>query len=192
MTSLAWLCVVAAMVFIIWRSAKSPKYSAQVQNQKKNRDDALERREIIKTFGSFIEKNPPLPTRIEDVNVLPYPKDKILDSLMVEIAFAQTEEECDHLEGGAVFLAQYQEGVGIEALEMLGLDIAKLSEAKTPEEIQRQAIQIAEASKKNEGRFEAFNQLVETDLERIRKLANAARRLRKQLPAEKKKELQGF
>ena len=36
---------------------------------------------IISDFAALMERNPPVPTRIEDTSVLPHPKEAILEAL---------------------------------------------------------------------------------------------------------------
>ena len=66
---------------------------------------------IIQDYGAFIERNPPLPTRIEDTSVLPHPKAAILEALIFEIEQGHPKHVDDMLRFGAISLAQYQRGV---------------------------------------------------------------------------------
>jgi len=84
------------------------------------------RKKIIQDYGALMERNPPLPTRIEDVSALPHPKETILDALLIEIGQKHPKHIDEMLQVGAVSLAQYQGGVGDEPLEMLGMDVSKL------------------------------------------------------------------
>jgi len=81
---------------------------------------------IIQDYGAFIERNPPLPTTIEDTSVLPHPKAAILEALIFEIEQGHPKHADDMLRFGAISLAQYQPGVGREPLD-LGTDARDLS-----------------------------------------------------------------
>jgi len=135
---------------------------------------------IIQDFGAFIEQHGPLPTRIEDVSCLPYPKQKILNALIATAAYTDDVKMRDSLETGAMLLAQYQDGVGNQPLEMMGVDITKLPLPKTLEESKKQAKFLVEMEAKTKERFNHFQQLVDADLKNIKGLIAAARTTRKE------------
>jgi hypothetical protein len=114
-----------------------------------------------------MEHNPPLPTRIEDVSVLPHPKEMILDALLMEIRRGHPTHLNEMMKVGAISLAQYQPGVGNEPLEYLGMDIGKLPRTKDLEALRTQAKLLAEAQIKTQDRFNEFSKLVQDDLRRI-------------------------
>ena len=149
---------------------------------------AIGREKIIREYGGFIERDAPLPTHIEDVSVLPYPKEIILSALLLEITrrdVAQTEA----LRICARDLAQFQPGVGREPLEMLGVDLAKLpSPPRNDIKGWRSYLRfVAEAKGNTRSRFEEFNKLVEDDLGRINSQIEAAVALSRAMPKEQKK-----
>jgi hypothetical protein len=122
------------------------------RDQRDGRDRALQlaaadRQRIIQDYGALIERNPPLPTRVEDVCVLPHPKTAILDALTCEIIIGHPKQVNDALRVAATGLAQYQRGVGLVALEMIGT--------------------------KNQDRFKKFDKLVQDDLRLINSLIAA-------------------
>jgi hypothetical protein len=116
-------------------------------------------RKIINDYGALMERCPPRSTRIEDVSMLPHPKEAILDALLSQIGRGQSKHMDDMLRVGAIYLAQYQSGVGDEPLENPGMIRGKLPRAGGLDEIR------AEAERRE--RFDQFNKLVESDLRRI-------------------------
>jgi len=182
------LIVIAIAAYFLMR----PKASSNVADTKilENQKAAARRKDVIGDFGAFLEQRPNLPTRIEDVTVLPHPKEEILDALMLEIARGHPNMN-EWLEVSATFLAQYQPGVGKEPLDMLGADFSALPETHDLEELRKQAIKMVVSEEKTRGRFEEFNKLVQQDLQRISKLTAAAVILREQMPEEQKARVLG-
>ena len=121
----------------------------------------VDRLRIIQDYGALMERNPPLPTRIEDVSVLPHPKAAILDALIFEIGQEHPKHIDDMLRFGAISLAQYQRDVGREPLEMLGTDARNL-----PRKLAEQK-HLAEVLSKMQDRFKKFDELAQTDLRLI-------------------------
>jgi hypothetical protein len=120
--------------------------------------------QIIGAFGSLMQRNPPLPTRIEDVSVLPYPKDVILRALLEEMRGAHPKRMLDDMQVAALSLAQYQQGIGKVPVEMLGADLAKLPKTSDLDALRREARQLVGAA----DRFAGFDKLVKDDMRRIR------------------------
>ena len=116
---------------------------------------------IIQDYGAFIERNPPLPTRIEDTSVLPHPKAAILEALIFEIEQGHPKHVDDMLRFGAISLAQYQRGVGREPLEVLGTDARDLPPQLAGEK------HLAELLTKMQDRFKKFDELLQNDLRLI-------------------------
>jgi hypothetical protein len=121
----------------------------------------VDRLRIIQDYGALMERNPPLPTRIEDVAVLPHPKAAILDALIFEIGQGHPKHIDDMLRFGAISLAQYQRDVGREPLEMLGTDARNLPRKLAEEK------HLAEVLTKMQDRFKKFDELAQTDLRLI-------------------------
>ena len=116
---------------------------------------------IIQDYGAFIERNPPLPTRIEDTSVLPHPKAAILEALIFEIEQGHPKHVDDMLRFGAISLAQYQRDVGRDPLEMLGTAARDLPPKLAEEK------HLAELLTKIQDRFKKFDELVQDDLRLI-------------------------
>jgi hypothetical protein len=133
-----------------------------------------DRETIIQDYGALIERKPPLPTRIEDVSALPYPKTTILDALLFELGQGHPEHITEMLRVGAISLAQYQPGVGREPLEMLGIEVSRLPVTLA------EAKRLAPTPSKMQYRFKEFDRLVQDDLRSI-KSRIAAAEARKQI-----------
>ena len=164
-----WHCSSAAEVSIvlneaIGRTEASPATTAQ-PSAKQARQPSRET--IISDYGAFMEHNPPLPTRIEDVSVLPHPKEMILDALLMEIGRGHPENLDAMMQLGARCLAQYQPGVGTEPLEKFGMDISKFPPTSDLEALRAEANLMVEAQSKTGNRFNEFSKLVEDDLRRM-------------------------
>jgi hypothetical protein len=114
---------------------------------------------VINDYGALMQRRPPRSTRIEDVSMLPHPKEIILDALLSQIGKGQSKHMDDMLRVGAMYLAQYQSGVGNEPLENLSVIKGRLPRANGLIEIR------AEAQRRSA--FDRFNKLVEADLRRI-------------------------
>lgn len=86
--------------------------------------------EMIADFAALMERSPPLPTRIEDVSALPYPKEAILTALVrALLSRSYTEKMEEYLKIALTSLPQYQNGVGQKPIEMLE-DIDKFNRFK--------------------------------------------------------------
>ena len=124
----------------------------------------------------LMQNNVSLTTTIKDLSVLPYPKEIILDAILLELARGPSEHMTNSLSVGAISLAQYQPGVGEKPLKMLDVDEfpSANDEAAMTALIQRLARPEAEA---NKARFDSFNRVVEEDLKKINAKVAAAREL---------------
>lgn len=151
---------------------------------------ALDREKIINEYGRFVERRPPIPTRIEDVSVLPYPKETILSALLLEITRGDVNRT-EALRVCARDLALFQAGVGREPLEMLGIDISETSPPPPSdiEALRAYARLIVEVEGKTRSRFEQFTKLVEADLVRIDAQIEAAVLVSHAIPEEQKKRI---
>ncbi len=155
-----------------------------------NWETSLNRNKIITEYGEFIERHAPVPTRIEDVSVLPYPKETILSALLLEIVRGDVLQ-IQVLRVCARFLAQFQAGVGCEPLEMIGVDIANLAmpPVNDPEAWQAYLRIICEAEGKTRSRFDEFYKLVEEDLGQIDAQIEVAVALSQEMPEMQKKKV---
>ena len=121
-------------------------------------------RKIVEDYGIFVQRDAPLPTRIEDASVLPHAKNVIMDAIFREMARAKNDDIREFLKIGAIFLAQFQQGVGHEPLEMLGMDISKLPSTQDPQKLRREIAMVLASQEKTAKRFEAFNQIVQAEI----------------------------
>ena len=156
-----------------------------------NQQAVREREKVINEYGAFIARCPSLPTRIEDVSVLPHSKETILNALLLEIARGHTPHMNAAMVGLAMCLAQYQPGVGSEPLEMLGMNLAKLPVTDDLETFRAQAERFLAAEEKTRPLFDEFNKLVAKDLDQINAKIAAAERLRREVPEEQKMRVLG-
>ena len=83
--------------------------------------------EIVNNFGTIIDATQP--GTFYDVAALPYEKDEIREALLAAISLTDDLNANNHLEGGMIYLTQYQEGVGPEPLSALPIDTSALSAA---------------------------------------------------------------
>jgi hypothetical protein len=182
-----WHCSSAAEVSIVLNEPLArTEVSPADTEQPSARSTRPSRETIISDYGAYMEHNPPLPTRIEDVSVLPHPKEMILDALLMEIRRGHPTHLNEMMKVGAISLAQYQPGVGNEPLEYLGMHISKLPRTKDLEALRTQAKLLAEAQIKTQDRFNEFSKLVQDDLRRISsKIAAAEPASPKRSPAER-------
>jgi hypothetical protein len=68
--------------------------------------------DVISDFGALLEKQTLALTDIADASLLPHPKEKILEAILAAVRVTRDRTLLNHLEAGAMFLAQYQAGVG--------------------------------------------------------------------------------
>jgi hypothetical protein len=130
---------------------------------------------IIRDYRAFMERTPSLPTRIEDVSALPYPKELILEALLLEIGREQLQDIEATMYVAAISLAQYQVGVGAKPLEMLGIDISKFPRTNDLKKLREQAKMFMDTQSRTKERFDHFNRLVEEDLRNITSKIAAAK-----------------
>ncbi len=125
---------------------------------------------IISDYSAFVGRHGPTPLRIEDVAVLPHSKDVILSALLNAVVPGDDKRN-DFLMSGAIFLAQFQPGVGSEPLYQGGFDLTAPLRQRTatndPAALRAKAeamVAKAEKFKEQAKRFEVFSVLVEQDL----------------------------
>lgn len=153
-----------------------------------SRQTAEERARIIADYGAFVERNPSGGGQIWDVKCLPYGKEAILDALCLEIVREHDEKRVEVLKVGALFLADYQDGVGDQPISMLGVDLTSKDPASLNDDEQR-ALAAKIADNPDRERFEANKLLVDKDLTDIQAKLLAAEQLRRDIPEEKKREI---
>ncbi len=80
---------------------------------------------VIKEFAKCIEKSARDSGDIKDASKLPFPREEILLSLIRRWKIEEDEKQREWLECGGIYLAYYQEGVGVEDLYTAGMDMDK-------------------------------------------------------------------
>jgi hypothetical protein len=126
---------------------------------------AKDAQKIIDDYGALIERSPPSPLRIEDVSMLPHPKEMILTAACLALARSGDDQKfVTALKYGAIGLAQYQPGVGDQPLHFFGFDLSKERDLPPEDAIERIT------ANPTEPRYKEFNALVEKDVERIKRI----------------------
>jgi len=144
---------------------------------KEHRRGAKEILRITSDFAAFLERNPKGLIDIWDVKSLPHDKDAILDAICLEIVAAGASPEddgrVDALKNVAVFLADFQEGVGDKPLSEVGVDLeSALASAKNADDIRAIVIRVADNLERE--RYKALQPLVRKNhLEILARLAAA-------------------
>ena len=134
----------------------------------------LSNEQIIRDYAGFMERHPPLPTRIEDASILPHQKELIFDALFLELEQRHPDLMLDFLQVAAMSLVQFQYNVGREPLEKLGMDVAKLPATNDLNMLREQAKLMVQAESRTCYRYNEFDQLVQDDLRFVRRKIAAA------------------
>jgi hypothetical protein len=90
-------------------------------NQEVNEDDDIS---VISAFGKCMEEDNGGFSTIKDVVKLPYQKEVILKSICRQFPIKKNYVLRDHMKAGLLYLASYQEGVGVEDLHPGGFDFS--------------------------------------------------------------------
>jgi hypothetical protein len=160
-----------------------------VSMTEENRREAEERLRIVSDYGEFIERNPPV-ANIWDVKYLPHDKETILDAICLEIVRQTDEKLLNALEVSAVFLAYFQEGVGVKPLSQLGVDLTSADRAsRSADDLKALAEQIA--GNPDRERYEALLPLVHENEQEISARLAAAKQIRREMPEDKKRKILG-
>jgi hypothetical protein len=155
-------------VFMLTRVSVSTSKSQQASERELSSRRELseqQRNKIIKDYGAFFEHHPTLPSRIDDVSVLPHPKEAILDALCAELTREKDPKRVSAMRYCALGLAQFQPGVGAEPIHSLGIDIG--TAAKSGRDMHDVLTEIAHNS--NSARWQHFNAMALEDANRVRK-----------------------
>ena len=83
---------------------------------------------VIRDYSRFLGQIKVAPGDIVDARVLPHPKEEILDAITMEIIVTDDAEQLAQLGSAAIWLADFQEGVGAEPLSMLGVELPTSNE----------------------------------------------------------------
>jgi len=149
-----------------------------------NRRNAKERAKIIADYGAVIERNPSA-DQIWDVKCLPHDKNTILDAICLEIVREDDERRVEILKGAALFLADYQEGVGDKPISILGLDFTDPALLK----LDSKALGAKILGNPHWERFATYKPIMDRDISKIQAKLRAAEQLRREMPEEKKREI---
>jgi hypothetical protein len=106
--------------------------------------------------------------------VLPHPKEAILTALEREILRELSDERVELLQVCAIFLPNFQEGIGPKPLAWLGADLAQLQ--RTTEDLREQARLIAQSPDVERARH--FLAVMDKESKQIKARIDAAVRLR--------------
>lgn len=106
--------------------ANPPENNLITPSNKHSSSVAKDSERIVSSYGSYIEHNP-IFNEIRDVAVLPYSKEEILDALLFEIKNEKNEKRLEALEMCTVMLASFQNNVGLQPLNELGVGLKELS-----------------------------------------------------------------
>jgi len=173
--SWGWIGFVICFVFAD-KALAGCRQSVAAIGVQNNRQVTLRREKIIHEYGAFMDRTPPLPTRIKDVSMLPYPKEEILNALLYEIVNRKSPKIIDMMRIGAINLALFQPGLGNDRIELIGSDVTKLSLSnKHDAEVPRMHTKLIPAAENQvQERFCEFKELVMEDLDRINSMIAAA------------------
>lgn len=120
---------------------------------------------IVRDYGAYLESRNDEAGLIWDVSALPYDKQIILDAICLAIMAETDADQINHLQVGAMFLADHQEGVGNTPISAIGADFSALQGANSRGELVDLAAKIA--SNPDRGRYESLRPLVEKDRSNI-------------------------
>ena len=161
-----------------------------VSTSPENRKKATEREEIVAAYGAYLEGNPTSGLEVRDVCVLPYSKEAILDAICLEIVRTNDSKRREALKVSAIFLADFQEGVGEKPLHKSGVDFSTInSAAMTSDQLRALASQMAVAAEGKEAkRYQEFATLASQELQGIQVRLVAAEKIGQEMPEAKKRE----
>lgn len=169
------------------RIARESQSSSIMTNE--NQKKADRRAEVISDFGQFLELNP-TGIEITDISKLPHNKEEILDAICMQMIVTDDESLFSALEVAAITLADFQEGVGSEPLNSLGVSAEQLLQSSESNE---DALALARkiTDNPNEAKYETFRAIADEDLTNIQAKIMAAKQIREQMSQEKKSEILG-
>jgi hypothetical protein len=132
-------------------------------------------RQIIGDFGELIETSAANASCIYDVSALPHPKEEILHAMIDELRKSKSRNEREFLKVGARLLCQYQYGVGPSPIELIPSSIFS-QRAFTAGDLRNEAAAIAKLSERVKPKYDAFNTVVDADVQRVQAMIAAAER----------------
>lgn len=136
--------------------------------------------QIISDFGQFLTEGN-RPDHYYDESVLPHSKESIISALERQLVIEKSPIRVDWLRTGALFLFQFQAGVGPKPVPFGGFDIDQIPRGTTPEDMKelRRIISSPEF-RQNEKRAAEIKLIAELDSMIIEKRIAAALARRRQ------------
>jgi hypothetical protein len=157
----------AGLAFVSWLLEQTSQAFRQRKRTTERKLPLTNHRQILADYFALMERRPFLPSRIEDVSVLPHPKALILDALLREIRQTRSDDVKMRLGWAAAGLAQYQPNAGAEPLEMLGVNLSALPKTNDINVLRKEAQYIASLDSQR-AKFNEANKIYR-DSPRIRK-----------------------
>jgi hypothetical protein len=126
-------CGSAAQVCTVLNEAmsKAPVQPGGVEQQLSHLDSLYDAK-IISDYGAFMAETTARPDCFHDANMLPHPKETIIVAIERAIARETVDKRVEQLRTGALFLWNFQEGVGPSPLPLTGVDLSQLPRGTTP------------------------------------------------------------
>jgi hypothetical protein len=162
-----------------------------------SKEEAKRRELIISEYGNYIEHNPPVGD-IRDISELPFPKEEILDAIVLEIVRENNDVRVESMKACAFMLSDFQENVGPTSLTIFGLSgdemlsiFSMFTSVKKDEGLLGDMIyRLKEAASDSaKEKYDSFRKLADEELEYIKCKLMAAEELRRQMPEEKKRRI---
>jgi hypothetical protein len=149
------------------------------------------RRQIVADYGRYIEADPLSFVEIRDTNVLPHPKEEILDAILFEIVCTEDEDQLSALKTVALLLAEFQDGVGSQPVFKLGVSTTELETYRHADPTKLRDLAKRIAANSNQAAYDSLRELAEEDGKRILSKILAAELMRKGMPEKQKREVLG-
>lgn len=171
--------------------AESPAQVTKPSMTNDNRRKAEERTNLISAFGLFMELTAKKmdPGEVADISSLPFDKTVVTDAICLELVREPEEHRREALKAGALFLANFQKGVGKDTLKQLGFRLPT-NAPTTNAELLALANRMA-ADNPTRPRWEAFRKLVEKEEKEIWLKIGACEQVRLAMPEDKRREILG-
>lgn len=161
------------------------------ENQPKN-EEKKKRLKIISDFGAFLERDLHKGDSLQiwDVKYLPHDKEAILDAICLEIVRESDEKRIEVLKVGALFLADFQKGIGDQPISALGVDLTSQDVASLDtNSLKELASRVT--SNSDSKQFDLYKPIIDKDLANIHAKLLAAQQLGRAMPEEKKRDILG-
>jgi hypothetical protein len=155
---------------------------------KSNSEKAQQRISIISDYGRFLEQSGSA-GEIRDTAELPHAKDEILDAIYLELVREDDEQCREQLKVGALFLADFQDGVRAEPMTAYGIPNKDFRMPKNDDELMAMAERMA--NNPDREKYDALKARADADLADIQAKLGAAEEIRRQMPGAKRREILG-